>query len=406
MRNISLNNSISFAKACEKIIPSGSSTLAKSYHRLCFGYSPFYAKNAKGSHFEDIDGNTWLDCEMAMGSVIWGHCHEEIDHAMIEQIRLGIHYSIPGILEFQLAELLLNRYYNYTGAKFFKNGADAVYAAVRTSRYLTGKNMTLACEYHGWLDWSCFGYYQRDPRDLGIIQSVADEHIHCKNDPFQILQNIELFQKKLACVVLCPMNYSQSNLMEIVKSCKDNEILIIFDEVSTGMRHSHTDYDEGLLPWPDFLCLSKGIANGLPLAVILGKENEIQVMGKLKISNAHAGENLALAAAIKSEQLLTQMSIWPSWHSQAMKIMTDIIRKIEKYHLPLKLTGNSGCFQIIYLDNASENEIFRQFFMRYLSHQGIFTKGYILFSDAHTHMEIKNVGKCIENCLEKYAANI
>lgn len=166
VRNVS--KSISFYEINKNIIPEGSSTLAKSPNRLEKGYSPFYAEEAHGSHFVDIDGNDWLDCEMAMGTAVWGHNNPRINNAMLKQIQKGVNFSIPSTLEYELGCILLNRFPMYKAVKFFKNGGDSVYAAVRSSRFFSKKDKVLSCEYHGWHDWCSPSYYNCSPSQLGM----------------------------------------------------------------------------------------------------------------------------------------------------------------------------------------------------------------------------------------------
>lgn len=184
VRNVS--KSISFYEINKNIIPEGSSTLAKSPNRLEKGYSPFYAEEAHGSHFVDIDGNDWLDCEMAMGTAVWGHNNPRINNAMLKQIQKGVNFSIPSTLEYELGCILLNRFPMYKAVKFFKNGGDSVYAAVRSSRFFSKKDKVLSCEYHGWHDWCSPSYYNCSPSQLGIPNIIDSTHIHCKKDAAEI----------------------------------------------------------------------------------------------------------------------------------------------------------------------------------------------------------------------------
>lgn len=396
---------IDFKLACEQIIPSGSSTLAKSPNRLCHGYSPFYADRAKGCRFWDLDGNEWLDCEMAMGSVVWGHCREEIDFAVIEQIHKGINFSVPSVLEYELALKLLSRYPQYEAVKYFKNGADAVYAAIRSARRLTKKEKTLSCEYHGWLDWSCFHYYRLTPELMGIPKHIFEENISCERNVDSIIQTIYKYGKELACVVLCPANYEKNRLDEILDICRIEKIMIIFDEVTSGMRFARGGATQQFGLTPDYLCLSKGIANGLPLAITLGKKENILVMEELKISNAHAGEHLSLSAAIACEELLSHTVVWPSWSTaiELLRLNVENVLTELGHECTLKILGNVGCLSVVETVNTEKAENFRQYFISYLSQYNIFTKGYIIFCDAHSHEDIQYVSDVVCNCVKDYA---
>lgn len=389
----------------KNIIPAASSTLAKSPNRLFANYSPFVIRSANGAFFIDADNNKWIDCEMAMGSVVWGHARKEINSEIITQLNKGCHFSLPSIREYELADILLNRYPMYSSIKFFKNGADSVYAAVKAARYLTGKSATLSLEYHGWLDWSICGSYNVKPQDVGIPMSSTIDYISCSKE--QLLNTVNDNRDRLCAVVLCPANYSPDFLMQVKNLCNNSNILLIFDEVTSGIRFGYGGATVAYDIYPDFLCLSKGLTNGLPLAVVLGKKYNMLIMEKLKISSAHAGENISLAAAIACEKLLEKNKIcWPSWKNQTNKIISDINEIITKFHAKLFLSGNAGCFSIQSDSNDFWSDPFREYFVKYLATKNIYTKGYILFSDAHTENEINYVGENICKCLTDYCNGI
>ena len=389
-----------FYEKCIKIIPAASSTLAKSPKRLFENHSPYFTQNAKGAYFTDIDGNKWLDCEMAMGTVVWGHSREEVNNAIIKQINNGSHFSTPSILELELAESLLSRYPKYDAVKFFKNGSDSVYAAVRAARYITGKEKSLSLEYHGWLDWSIFSGYHASASEFGVPNCIEALSISCKKN--NLIETINKNLDSLACVVLCPASYPLSVLLNVQSVCKSHNIILIFDEVTSGIRFGYGGVTNALNLNPDVVCISKGLTNGLPLAVTIGKKEIIHLMEQLKISNAHSGENLALAAACACEKLLfTNKNNWPSWKLVTSKILSDINSTIRVYNTGLILEGNEGCFSLRQNYNDFWEDPFREFIVKYLSQRKIFSKGYIIFSDMHTNDEILSVGQILcEGILE------
>ena len=396
---------IRLKKKIEKIIPYGSSTIAKTPNRLLEGYSPFYAVSADGSHFIDVDGNDWIDCEMAMGTIVWGHNRKEINEAIIEQLKKGVNHSVPSILEYELANRLLDRYTKYEAVKYFKNGADAVYAGVRVARKITGKEKSLTCSsYHGWLDWSNFGYYKCKPENIGIIADMQ-KYNYCCNNYNEIIFTLKEKNKKIACAVICPQAFSKEELENIINVCHDFSIITIFDEVTSGIRYAYCGVAGAYNIYPDIICISKGMANGLPLAATLGKRELILPMSDLKISNAHAGEALALASAIACEDLLNSVKIWPTWKQVANQIINHVSIELKQILNECNLTidGVAGCFSVHTVNTLFWDDPFRKYLMKFFSNRGIFTKGYIIFSDAHMDEEINYVGNSLCECIIKYA---
>lgn len=395
---------IEWYKKCNHVIPAACSTLAKTPSRLIENVSPFCCSYANGSSFVDIDGNRWIDCEMAMGTVVWGYNPPFLREALTRQIEKGISFSIAGDNEYQYAEILLKKFPCYNAVKFFKNGADSVYAAVRASRFLSKKNGVLSCEYHGWLDWSCFHYYGKEPQAYGIPNSITHTSLHCEIDSAAIIKQIISANKDLACIVLCPSSFTKEDLETIIKECRHYHIFVIFDEVTSGVRYGYKGVSGEYGLYPDYLCISKGLTNGLPLAICMGKDENILIMEEIKISNAHSSENLSIAAAVACEKEMASKPVWPIWKIQGKTVMDHIRLQIEKQDLSQKLflKGYPGNFHV-YSQKDFYTDPFRDCLIRMLSTEGIFSKGYILFSTAHTSDEIELTGQIICDCIEKYA---
>lgn len=399
-----LDKSIEWYKKCNHVIPAACSTLAKTPSRLIKNVSPFCCSHANGSSFTDIDGNNWIDCEMAMGTVVWGYNPPFLTETLIKQIEKGISFSVAGYNEYQYAEMLLKKFPCYSSVKFFKNGADSVYAAVRASRFLSKRNGVLSCEYHGWLDWSCFCYYGKEPQAYGIPNSTQHTSLHCDADRDSVIRQIISVNEELACIVLCPSSFSREDLKDIMNVCRQYNIFVIFDEVTSGIRYGYRGVSGEYGLYPDYLCLSKGLTNGLPLAICMGKDENILIMEELKISNAHSSENLSIAAAIACENEMASSPIWPVWKTQGEMIIERIHSQIEKTKLSQKLflKGYPGNFHV-YSQKDFYTDPFRDCMIRMLSAEGIFSKGFILFSAAHTSTEIDLTGQIICDCIDKYA---
>lgn len=243
------------------------------------------------------------------------------------------------------------------------------------------------------------------PAKLGITEESLAHHISCYGGLSAILAQIESAGEQLAAVVLCPANYTKQGLEQILSACHRHGIYVIFDEVTSGYRFAKGGVTTAFQLHPDFLCLSKGLTNGLPLSVALGGTEEILIMEQLKISSAHAGSHLALAAALACEKLLDHAEVWPSWKPQTDKILEKL--RICLACLPadkaLTISGGAGCFSLNTPGTVFWEDPFRLFLMHYLAQHHIFSKGYILFSDAHTVEEIEFVGQCLMDCILQYA---
>lgn len=280
----------------------------------------------------------------------------------------------------------------YPSLRFTKSGADAVSGAVRLARAASGKSKVIATAYHGWHDWSAYGYYGGQTKERGIPVDIERSTIWVNKPTVERIEaQITSSPEDIACIVLCPNEWKRDALEEAVNLCRSLDIIIIFDEVTSGIRMGKQatagEYDI----WPDLLCISKGMANGLPLAVVMGPEHLMSLSGQVRFSNAHSSETTALAAAIACERLMKNAKVWPTWRDPATRIMDRLESELVLLGLTDQLevrgTYASFCIQSLAEDNF-QTDPFREFMVKRMAHFGIFTKGYFIFSDAHTREEL------------------
>ena len=117
------------------------------------GSAPERMVRASGCRVWDADGREYVDYVMALGAVALGYGHPAVNRAAEEAIAAGVVGPLPPVLEEELAEALCHRMPWIERVRFLKTGAEAVAAAVRVARVVTGRERVLGCGYHGWLDW-------------------------------------------------------------------------------------------------------------------------------------------------------------------------------------------------------------------------------------------------------------
>src|SRR5262249_37424085 len=137
----------------KNLIPAGTQTLAKGPGQYVDGVAPKFSSRAKGSHIWDVDGNEYIDFNMAIGPISLGYAYEAVDAAIRAQLDDGITFSLVHPLEAEGAELVRDIVPCAEMVRFSKTGCDATTAAVRLARAFTRKNKIVCCGYHGWHDW-------------------------------------------------------------------------------------------------------------------------------------------------------------------------------------------------------------------------------------------------------------
>ncbi|MGI5447575.1 aminotransferase class III-fold pyridoxal phosphate-dependent enzyme [Streptomyces sp. CA-243310] len=397
---------LTWLRAVGHMIPAGCSTLAKTPHRLLPGRGAIVAVRAKDAEFTDLDGRTWLDCEMAMGTATWGHARPEVGEAVSTVLERGSAFSVADPLELALAERLLARFGVYEAVKFAKSGADVVSGAVRIARAATGRDLVVATEYHGWHDWAAPSHYSARPTALGIPQAVAALTLTTSpGDPERLLGLLREHAGNIAAVVMCPNRWSADHLGIVVDAVRTVGAVVIFDEVTSGIRMGRRATCGEVDVWPDLLCLSKGMANGFPLAAILGHRRLVMRAEDVRMSNAHSSESLALAAALACEDLMDAVPTWPSWRARTVDMMEALRARIEVLGLGghIELRGDYSSFSLGTV-NAPDfwTDPFRTHLLDVLTGCRIFTKGYFVFSDRHTPAQLDEVERAIDTALTDY----
>jgi glutamate-1-semialdehyde aminotransferase len=277
------------------LVPALTQTLAKGPGQYVRGVAPVYASRAKGSRLWDVDGNEYLDWQMAIGPIVLGYGHDGVDEAIRRQLADGITFSLVHPLEVEVAERIREVVPNAEMVRFSKTGCDVTSAAVRLARAFTGRSKVLCCGYHGWHDW----YVATTDRYAGIPETTRElTSTFQYNDLESVREGLD---DDVACVILEPVTFEEPRdgfLHELKKLCSRNGTLLIFDEMWTGFRTAIGGAQQRYDVVADLACFSKAVANGMPLSVLTGRRDVMTLLERqVFFFTTFGGEALSLAAA-------------------------------------------------------------------------------------------------------------
>ncbi len=278
----------------EGLIPAHTQTLAKGPGQWIKGVAPKYLVKGKGSHVWDADGNEYIDYNMGIGPISLGYCYDKVDNAIKEQLQDGITFSLMHPLEVEVAELVKSVVPNTESVRYSKTGCDITTAAVRLARAFTGREKVLCCGYHGWHDW----YISVTDRNKGIPEAVKDlTYTISYNDIQSVKDSID---EDTACVIIEPFVFDEEKnnfLSELREVCDEYGTLLIFDEMWTGFRIAKGGAQEYFNVKADLACFSKAVANGMPISILTGRADVMQLLEKdVFFFTTFGGEALSLAA--------------------------------------------------------------------------------------------------------------
>ena len=394
--------SIEHLNRAEKTIPLGSQTFSKSRTQYPVGISPLYASKAKGAKIWDVDGNEYIDLVSALASVTLGYGDKGLERAVKKQLKRGVSMSLPGVLEAEVAELIIEMVPSAEMVRFGKNGTDATSAAIRLARAYTGRDHIVVCGYHGWQDW----YIGSTTRNKGVPEQVsALTHKFEYNNIHSLKSVLNEHEGKIAAVIMEPMNLTYPEpgfLEEVQKMTRDAGALLVFDEIITGFRFARGGAQETFGVIPDLSTFGKGMANGFPLSAVVGRRDIMMEMEEIFFSGTFGGELLSLAAAKYVLEKHIRNSICPELAVAGANLSGGFEALIESQNLNsvLNLSGHDS-WKFINWNSSIRNSDFE---LKTLFMQENFKRGLLLLNSfnvtaAHSPKLINSILSRLEESL-------
>lgn len=304
------------ARGCNSLCGGDSSTM-----RVLPYHVPLVAERGAGCRVWDADAREYLDLNMAYGPLLFGHCPPHVIRAVTRQIsERGSQLGFPTEISIRVAEKLKTLFPAMQRMRFANSGTEAMNLAVRLARTVTGRRKIVVFEgnYHGWSDPLFHRYHAAleelpagpygpaipgtlgmdgAPLDLLVVRSCDLDALHaCLDDHPQ----------QVAAVVLEPI-MCNSGLIEpgetflrgLREATLARDVLLVFDEVITGLRVAAGGAQELYRVTPDITVVSKALGGGYPVAACGGSREIMEVIANRSLfhGGVYAGNALVMAAA-------------------------------------------------------------------------------------------------------------
>jgi glutamate-1-semialdehyde aminotransferase len=255
-----------------------------------------FLERGEGCRVWDVDGNEYVDHILGLASVTLGYGYPAVREAVARQLADGTIFSLPHPLEVEVAERLVEVIPCAEMVRFVKTGSEADAAAVRVARAATGRDVIVYCGYHGWHEW----YAITTPRAKGIPKDFARLVVPFRyNDLASLEAALDEHHGHVAAVMMEPvlLDAPAPGFLEGVKAAAHRHgALLIFDEIVSGFRWAVAGAQEYFGVVPDLATFGKGMANGLPLAAVVGGAELMREFDDVFVSSTFGGDTLALAA--------------------------------------------------------------------------------------------------------------
>ncbi len=380
------------------LIPNVTQTLAKGPSQYVNGVAPKYLAKGKGARVWDVDGNEYLDYNMAIGPLSLGYAYPKVDAAIKQQLEDGITFSLMHPLEVEVAELLREVLPNAESVRFSKSGADVTSAAIRLARAFTGKDKILCCGYHGWHDW----YVSVTTRNRGVPQAVRDlTYTFNYNDLDSFRSSLD---GNVAAVILEPVTFTEpkENFLHAVSEiCHREGVVLIFDEMWTGFRLAVGGAQEYFGIKPDLATYSKAVANGMPISMLTGKHEIMQLNeDDCFFFTTFGGEALSLAAAKATITEIRDRNVPAYLDEQGKKLRSGYNAIAEKLGLNFTRCTGYTCRSLVSFDaSAGDPLLLKSFVQQEMIKRGILWSGFHTVSFSHTDSDIDYTLRAYEEIL-------
>ncbi len=280
-------------------------------------------REGKGSRLWDVDGHEYIDYLVGFGCMVQGHAHPAIVSAVQEQVTKGTQFCEPVEDDVVVAEELARRW-DLPKWRFVNSGSEATMDAIRMARAQTGRDTILKIfgSYHGHHDYVMVSVfiplddigarddYKSVPYGSGIPDCVAEMTVPVPfNDADAMERRIERLiaeGRAPACVIMEPIMMNLGVILpepgyleRVRKITRRHGIVLIFDEVKSGLTVAPGGATEHYGVKPDLVTLAKCMAGGLPCGAIGGTDEAFEVVENDAVwqVGTYNGNPLTMAAA-------------------------------------------------------------------------------------------------------------
>jgi glutamate-1-semialdehyde 2,1-aminomutase len=319
-------------------------------------YPQFFSRS-EGSHVWDVDGNEYVDLMCSFGPIILGHKHPKVEAAAAAQRADGDTQAGPGAAMVEAAELLVDRVAHADWAMFGKNGTDATTTCLTIARAATGRTKVLAAAgaYHGSAPWCT-------PRMDGVTpEDRSNLAYYTFNDIASVRRALEEAGGEPAAIIVSPFKHDAGTDEELVDPqfardlralCDGTGAALVLDEVRAGFRLNDGGSWEPLGVAPDLSSWSKAVANGYPIAAVLGSAPFSDAASRIFVTGSFWFQAVPMAAAVATITAIREEGALDAMQRTGSMLQQGIERQAVEAGVRISMTGPPVMPNLLFPDDA------------------------------------------------------
>jgi len=397
-----------------RVVPGGAHTYARGSDQYPESMPPILVRG-DGARVLDVDGNWYVEYGMGLRAVTLGHGYRPVVEAVAAAASAGTSFTRPTMLELEAAESFLEQVPGADMVKFAKNGSDATTAAVKLARAATGRTVVGVCADHPFFstdDW----FIATTPMTAGIPpEHRALTETFRYNDLDSVRTLLETRHGEIACLILeaatATAEPAPGFLDGIRALCDRHGVVLIFDEIITGMRWSIGGAQEVYGVTPDLSTWGKALGNGFAISALAGRR-ELMELGGLDtdaprpflLSTTFGPESTGLAAYLAVRQAYRERDVVGVMERQGLLLAEAVNAAAHDAGLAeyVSVLGRPSCMIFVTLDaEGRRSQEYRTLFLQELLRRGVLAQSFVI-SAAHTDDDLDTTVDAVNGALAVY----
>lgn len=327
---------------------------------------PFYVKSASGCRLVDADDNSLIDYCMGYGPLLLGHAYPAVAAAIKAQMEKGWLYGTPTGLEVAYAKKIRMYYPSMEKMRLVSTGAEATMGAIRAARGFTGRDMIVKMEggFHGAHDAvlvkagsgaSTMGV----PDSAGVPVDVAKNTLQVPfNDVGALEETLASHKEDVACVIMEPVMGNMGPILPkdgylkaVRNVTRENDVLLIFDEVITGFRINMFGAQGYYGIDPDMTTLGKIAGGGLPIGIFGGRKDimdNVAPQGGVYSAGTYNGHPLSLAAGLAAIEAIDHERVHRKVNEMGASLWQSLTDMLRQKKMDYTVSGIASMFQVFF----------------------------------------------------------
>ena len=356
-----LDSSQQLFDRAKELMPGGVSSPVRAISPF-----PFYTTRAAGPYLWDADGNQLIDYCLAYGPMILGHRHPAVIQAAREQMEKGWLYGTPSLLEVEAAARISRHYPSMEMLRFVSSGTEATMAAIRVARGFSGRDKIIKIEggFHGAHDSVLIkagsgATTLGTPDSGGVPADTAKNTLQVPyNDPAALEAVLEAYPDQIAALIMEPVLGNigpvlpeKGYLERVRRITKEQDVLLIFDEVITGFRLALGGAQELYGIKPDLTTLGKIIGGGFPIGVFGGRRDileQVSPRGGVYQAGTFNGSPVPLACGMATLDIMEKEKVLEKLQASGEEMRRGLQDILKDLDLPYSVVGIASMFKVFF----------------------------------------------------------